>query len=155
MFQGHWRKREIRASCSGYFIRLPRAQLENDLHYCCFRHNRDLGGGISNRNTVPPSLEGQKSRVRLPQPVGSEAPSSHLALYFTKMDTELQRLERIPQDSKVPQAERIGKKTWPVSWCLPTKSQMSANENTQQLVSVLAHSHVCSASSILKASWRM
>lgn len=72
------------------------------------------GRGIINRNTFPPSLEGQKSRVRLPQPVGYEAPSSHLAPYFTKMDTELQRLERIPQDSKVPQAERIGK-TWPIS----------------------------------------
>lgn len=74
---------------------------------------------------------------------GFWGPSSRLAPYFTKM-------RRFPQDSKIPQAERIRKNTWSVFWCLSTKLEMSVNENTQELVSVQGHSHVCSTPSTLK-----
>lgn len=58
-------KREIRASCSDYFISLTRAQFENDLTTAAALDITETWGGISNRNTIPPSSEGQKSKVRL------------------------------------------------------------------------------------------
>lgn len=61
---------------------------------------------------------------------GFWGPSSRLAPYFTKINTELQRHENIPKISRSHRQKESGKKTWPVSWCLSTKPEMSVDENT-------------------------
>lgn len=102
---------------------------------------------------------GQKSKVsRVPQQVGSACRglSSCPASCFTKMVTGLRKHKRVsPRFQDPTGSERIRKKTWPVCWCLSTKSEMSVNENTKQLVSVQVHLCVCLASRILKTPWRM